>query len=514
MVFAPDPSIEETKRLLLSLQERGFIQETQTTILEGSDRAWCFAEPAERALLEASVDAHLMRERRCFSAQWLEARLGATPTSQQLEVVATLFAEGGDDRRAALTYLAAGDLAGQRRRFERSRALYLHGVRLLEKDDALLKIDACHKLGDAAARLGRAREALAHFGEMLRVAWRLDLPAKGGAAHARIGRIHRSLGDYDLALQHLDMAHLLFDLAGDRAGVAASLDDIGRVNYLIGRPDEAIRCHNAVLSIREELKDERGKALTLSWMGLVEAHKGELGRAQQSFQTALNISKSTRDPHGIVYSLLDLGSLAREAGQPALAQNLLGQARTVAREMGECLNECHLALEIGEACLALGQVDEAEAELKSARDIAQKLGARRLCAEADRALAEICLVRDDNAGARELANRAAEEGERLGARPLLGAALRVLATALARTPDGVGERGGAREVFNRALEVLGSAGDELEMGRTLSAYAEYEDRSGRAAYADDLRGRARAIRKRAMLGKPDESDLAQSGVTA
>jgi hypothetical protein len=39
------------------------------------------------------------------------------------------------------------------------------------------------------------------------------------------------------------------------------------------------------------------------------------------------------------------------------------------------------------------------------------------------------------------------------------------------------------------------------MGRTLSAFAEYEDRAGRAASADELRGRARAIRKRAVLGK-------------
>jgi tetratricopeptide (TPR) repeat protein len=112
---------------------------------------------------------------------------------------------------------------------------------------------------------------------MLKDAWRLDLPGKGGAAHARIGRIYRALGDYRMAVQHLDMAHLLFDLGGDRPGVAASLDDIGRVYYLVGKPDEALRCHKAALSIRVELKDERGKALTLAWIGLVEAQMGHLG---------------------------------------------------------------------------------------------------------------------------------------------------------------------------------------------------------------------------------------------
>ena len=498
LVFAPDPSIEETKRLLVSLKERGFVQEASDETLECGETAWALVEPAVRALVEAAVDPRTLAERRCFAAQWMEARLGASPSSEQREYVAGLRADGGDDRGAALAYLAAGELAGQLRRYERARALYLRGVRLLTADDALLKIDACHRLGDAAARLGRGREALAHFGEMLRVAWRLDLPAKGGAAHSRIGRIHRALGDYRLALQHLDMAHLLFDLASDRLGVAASLDDIGRVNLLIGRPDEAIRCHKAALAIREELHDHRGKALTLSWRGLVEAHIGELGRAQQSFQEALLISKTTRDPHGIVFSLLDLGSLAREAGHPELAQNLLEQARVVAREMGECLNECHLALQIGECHLARGQLDEAEAELRVARGIARKFGARRLCAEADRALGEICLVREDHAGAREHANRAVAEGEKLGAGPLVGAALRVLATALSRSVPSESERGGPREVFDRAVAVLGESRAELELGRALAAYAEYEERTGSATTADDLRERATAIRMRAI----------------
>ncbi|HEX7599857.1 MAG TPA: tetratricopeptide repeat protein, partial [Polyangia bacterium] len=509
IVFAPDPSIEETKRLLSSLKERGLVEDVRHSKLDCGDSAWAFSDKTVRALIEAAVDPRVMGERRCFSAQWIEARLGAAPTSEQLERVAVLFAEGGDTRKAALAYLAAGDLAVLHRRYERSRALFLQGVRFLEKDDVLLKIDACHKLGDTATRLGRTREALAHFGEMLRVAWRLDLPAKGGAAHSRIGRIHRSLGDYRLALQHLDMAHLLFDLAGDRPGVAASLDDIGRVNYLIGRPDEAIRCHKAALTIREELQDQRGKTLTLSWMGLVEAQLGELGQAQQHFQEALMISKTTRDPHGIVFSLLDLGSLAREAGHPGLAQNLLEQARGVAREMGERLNECHLGLQIGECCLALGDVDAAEAELKAAQDIARKFGARRLCAEADRGLAEICLFRDDNAGAAEHATRAATEGEKLGARPLVGAALRALATALSRGASVESERGGPREVFDRAVEVLTDARAEMELGRTYSAYGEYEERSGRAAQADELHKRARAIRRRAIHGEPSAAEVGE-----
>ena len=101
-------------------------------------------------------------------------------------------------------------------------------------------------------RLGHSHEALAHFGDMLKAAWWRDRPGKGGAAHSRIGRVYRALGDYRLAVQHLDMAHLLFDLGGDRPGVAASLDDIGRVYHLVGKPDEAL---DLLLDFREELKN-------------------------------------------------------------------------------------------------------------------------------------------------------------------------------------------------------------------------------------------------------------------
>ncbi|MGA9652410.1 MAG: AAA family ATPase, partial [Polyangia bacterium] len=142
IVFAPDPSIEETKRLELSLQERGFIGQASEKILACGDGAWALVEPAVRTLIEAGVDPRTLAQRRCFAAQWIEARLGASPSSEQREYVAALYAEGGDDRRAALAYLAAGDLAGQRRRYERARALYLHGVRRLAADDALLKIEA------------------------------------------------------------------------------------------------------------------------------------------------------------------------------------------------------------------------------------------------------------------------------------------------------------------------------------------------------------------------------------
>jgi tetratricopeptide (TPR) repeat protein len=502
LVFAPDPSIEETKSMVGGLAERGYLKKADSSFM-GDETAWCFADVDERMLVEATVDPEVTRRRKRFAAQWIEARAGKSMSSDQLENIAILYQDGHDFRRASVRFVAAGDEACNVRDYERARSLYTRGLHLLDSDDALLRIEILHKVGDIAGRLGHSHEALAHFGDMLKAAWCLDLPGKGGAAHSRIGRIYRALGDYRMAVQHLDMAHLLFDLGGDRPGVAASLDDIGRVYYLVGKPDEALRCHKAALSIRGELKDERGKALTLAWMGLVEAQMGHMGLAQQSFEHALAISQATRDPHGIVFTLLDLGALTREAGHPKLAQKLLSQARGIATTMGERLTECHLALQIGDCLLAQGELAAAEKEMRAAKEIAQKFGARRLVAESDRGLAEIHLALGDNLAARDHASWAAAEAEKMGAAPLVGTALRVLGTALAAGAPGDCDRGGPREVFDRAIELLGSSGAELELGRTFSAYADFEEKIGRQEAAENLRDRAFAIRRDAGLQTPE-----------
>jgi len=502
LVFAPDPSIEETKRMVVVLVERGYLKKAESSFM-GDEAAWCFADADERMLVEATVDQDVTRRRKRFAAQWIEARAGKSMSIDQLENIAILYQDGQDPRRASHRFITAGDEACRVRDHERARSLYARGLQLLDSDDSLLKIEVLHKIGDIAARLGYSHEALAHFGDMLKAAWRLDMPGKGGAAHARIGRVYRSLGDYRMAVQHLDMAHLLFDLGGDRPGVAASLDDIGRVYYLVGKPDEALRCHKAALAIRVELKDERGKALTLAWLGLVEAQMGHLGLAQQSFERALAISQATRDPHGIVFTLLDLGALTREAGHPKLAHKLLSQARGIATTMGERLTECHLALQIGDCLLAQGEQAEAEKEMRAAKEIAQKFGARRLVAESDRGLAEIHLALGDNLAARDHATWAAAEAEKMGAAPLVGTALRVLGSALAAGAPGDCDRGGPREVFDRAIELLGSSGAELELGRTFSAYADFEEKIGRLEAAEKLRDRAFAIRRDAGLQAPE-----------
>jgi len=76
---------------------------------------------------------------------------------------------------------------------------------------------------------------------------------------------------------------------------------------------------------------------------------------------------------------------------------------------------------------------------------------------------------------------------------------------------GEADLGGAREMFDRAVEVLTRAGAEMELARTLAAYADFEERVGRTDVAADLRRHAGEIGARARRpgrGAPGAGALA------
>lgn len=494
-VFAPDPAIQEMRRMLDSLAERGFLTRAASSSIPG-DTQYKFRNKREMELVSAGVGSTVMRRRKRFAGQWFESRFQGTVSEVRWETLGRLYEEGGDTRRAAFCFLSGAQLARTHLAMERARNLYLRGIPLLEVDDSLVKMDALHQLGDVTVRLGRTHDAVAPFAEMLRIAWKLDLPAKGGAAHGRIGRLYRRLGEHKRALQHLELAKQLFELAGDLPGIASTLDDIGRVHLVTGNPDASLEHHKAALVVRERLGDERGKAMALARMGQAERESGRLVDASLHFSQALELRRQAGDREGVVDSLHDLGALERDLGNVDRALAILEEGRTLARELGEKLHECVLGIEIGECRLGAGVPREARTEFERARDIARQLGARRLLSAAARGSAESDLALGKPVDARDGARAAFEIAEKIGSPVLSGAALRVVAAAVGLGAPGEGDLGGAREMFDRAVEVLGDAGAELELGRTLDAYADFEERLGRVDTAKELRAQSQQIRER------------------
>jgi len=491
-VFGPDQSILDLRDILDDLGQRDFLQRAAESSLPG-DAEWLFRHAGDVDLILAAVDPTALAQMRRFAAQWLESRGGAGREAR-FEMLGRLYEDGGDSRRAAYCFLSAAEDAGRRAEAERALSLYLRAVRLLETDDAVAKMDALYALGDLAARLGRTREALAHFGEMLVISWRLDLPSKGGAAHGRIARLHATLGEHQAALGHLDVARALFEAAGDLAGIASTLDDMGRVHLLNGAPETSLEFHRAAFQVRDQIGDDRGKGLALARMGQVEHETGDLIAAEGHVRQAIELRRRAGDRQGMVASLLELGALERDLGRVERAMAILDEAWALARDLGERLYECSIAIALGDCWLTRARPTEARPFFMEAKEIARQFGAKALLAEASRGLAEVELAAGEGLEARDEARAAFELADAIGAAPLAGAALRVMATAVGSGTPGDSDLGGAREMFDRAVELLTNAASELELGRTLAAYADFEARAGRKSVARELRRQSGLIR--------------------
>ncbi len=449
-----------------------------------------FKHNLERDLVARQTDAERRRRYHLIAAQWLETKL-ADRSEEQLEFLAQLYERGGAPRRAAQCYIAGGDKARGRYANQQAVEFYQRGLAMLDYDDCLIRLEALHNLGDVLALVGRTDEAAGQFQEMLRTAWLLDHTAKAGAAHDRIGRLHRQRGDYDHALEHFRDAHELFERAGDLRGVAGALGDTGTVHWLRGAYPTALEHHRRALDIRRQLGDKRSIAHSLASIGRVYHDSGAFQQAIEQLREALELRRQIGDRPGTISSLVDLGAVHEADGKLDAAHEIFTEALKLAREIGDRLAQGDILSRLGEVELQLGRTREAAEHLGQALETAVALGDRLGQAECARRLAEVCLTLSDPLRAYEHARRALELAQKIGSRVHVGVAHRVMGEVVATAADP--ERQRAEEQFRAAVTILGECKNELELARCYRAYAAFRERSGLHADAARLRTRADEI---------------------
>ncbi|HKA89566.1 MAG TPA: tetratricopeptide repeat protein [Haliangiales bacterium] len=446
-----------------------------------------FKHNLERDLVWRMTDADKRQRWHRIAAQWLEVKF-VERSEVELEFLAQLYERGDDPRRAAAAYLAAGDKA--RARFANAPAvdLYRRALALHQFDDVAARLDTLHNLGTVLALVGKTDEAAAQFGEMLRLAWLYDHPAKGGAAYGRIGRIHRQRGDYDRALSHFKLAHDLHSRAGDERGVAGALDDAGIVYWLRGDYPRALERSTRALELRRRIGDKRSIALSLANIGRVLNDSGQFPAALERFREALELRREIGDRAGMVQSMCDLAQVLEADGKLDAALEHLGDALKMARDIGDRFGQAHVLGRQGETLLLRGRTDKAIEALSQAAELATALGDRLGLAAHARRLAEAHLVVGQRERALAEARRALDLAEKLRSRAHVGGAQRVLAEVLSAGHD---PEAGAW--FERAIQTLEEVRNEIELARCYRAFAAFRERAGDVGEAVRLRMRADEI---------------------
>jgi tetratricopeptide (TPR) repeat protein len=383
--------------------------------------------------------------------------------------------KAGAKAQAAAAFLQAADVARAQYSNVKAAELYGKGLSMLKdgaEADEEQRLRALHHYGDVLQALGRTDEALASFREMLTRAFRLDLRAKGGAAHSRVGRLFRETGRLDAASQHLEAALALFDEAGDERGIASTLDDIGKLYWLRGDYQRALEFTQRALGMRKKIGDRRSIALSLNNLGLVYQDSGQFKQALDAFEQALGIRRDIGDLVGVSITLNNLGTVAQDQRDDQRALALFTEAHEVAKETGDRNRIALVLTNLGETYNRLGDAKEAIRYLKQAEDLADELGDKLGLAEAVRGLGKAYLSQREFIKARECTARAVSLFSEIQSKVQVGVALRSLGEVTAAATAGGGpEQRQAADALKQSIAIFEEIGNEVELARSCRSYA-------------------------------------------
>lgn len=493
----PDPGdIARIEEIVGRLIERDHILALEDAVF-ADEREFVFRHNFEREKIVALTAAGAARRYHQTIADWLAQKTTARSREEYTAMLATHLEKAGSLTRAAFAHLDAGDIARSNFALRKAVQYYEKGLELLKDDDARRRIDALHNKGDVLMLLGNNDDAMEAFRQMRELAYMMNLPAKGGAAHNRIGRLYRDTGSLAEGSRHLSAALGLFTAVGDLRGVAACHDDIGKLLWVRGDYEDALKELTQALAMRQELGDRRSIALSLNNIGMVWMDHGQPDAAREALESALKIRREINDPVGVAESLNTLGALSIDQNQFGSALAYFREAHQVSEQIGERTRIAICLTNIGETLQRLGEGEEAIRILEQAVKLCEELGDKLQLAEARRGLAKSYLLSGDLRSARRNIRSAVELFGEVRSKPHLAIALRTLGEVTGAGAWGGQHEGKAVEYFMRSISIAKEIGNEIEVARSYLAFSNYVLGSGGYVHNDEIRREAAKLREMA-----------------
>ena len=174
------------------------------------------------------------------------------------------------------------------------------------EDAASLLIKATHLLDRWG--FGRYLESLHH-----RIIPKVQRAAQSALLH-NLGILHQDRGDYDAALSCYEKSQKIFEVLGNRRGIASSLHQTGKIHQARGDYHAALDCYEKSLKIDEELGDRNGIAGSLFQIGVIHQDRGDYPAALAHYEKSLKISEELGDQASISLSLHQIGTIHQDRG--------------------------------------------------------------------------------------------------------------------------------------------------------------------------------------------------------
>jgi tetratricopeptide (TPR) repeat protein len=488
-----DSELDSIEAVLGALEQRDYVKRSANSSFAGEVQ-YSFQHKLERQRFRTLTAPDVRQRHHRTIADWLEHRQPEHPTREHLVLLAYHLDHAGAKVQAGLLYLDAADGARATYALRNAEEYYARGLGLLGGAESRRRMSALHHHGDVLATLGRIDESLNAFRDMLALAHKLDLRAKGGAAHNRIGRLFRALGTLDEARRHLETALVLFESVADERGVAACHDDVGMLLWTRGEYESALQRLRTGLDMRKGVGDPRSIALSTHNIGVVLRDHGQVGQANETLEAALAVRREIGDLVGIAQTLEAMGRLAQDQGNLARARELFQEAYDSAREIAERNWNAVVLAHLAEIHHRLGDKDVAGELASRAAELCDEHGDKLRLAEANRCLAATYLMQGDLKRARTCIKYAVDLFGQIRSKSHLASALRTLGEVTGAGAWGAAHEGKSIDYFMRSIALCKEIGNEIEIAKSYRSFSDYVAVSDHYRKNEQIQNEAKKLR--------------------
>jgi len=293
------------------------------------------------------------------------------------------------------------------------------------------------------------------------------------------------------------LARLLL-LAGASAGTAArakALTGAGHLAHNLGDYAAAHTWFEESLAIWRELGDKAGIAASLNNLGWVVLQRGDHAAARALSEEGLAIWREFGDKAGIATSLNNLGFVAHYQGDYAAVHSLQQEGLALRRELGDKRGIANALVNLGWTVHRQGDYRRATVLLEEALALCQDIGVKQMFAYASSFLADVVHAQGDDERATVLLEESVTLFRDIGDRNGLGFALGIFGTVA----HAQGDDGRALALCEESLGLLRDIGAKWETATTLN-------RLGTVAHAQGDTGRATALYEESLALRRELGD--------
>jgi predicted ATPase/class 3 adenylate cyclase len=370
----------QVDKLLADMRGRELIFRREQSVFEATDE-YIF----KHALLrDVTYETVLLKLRRVYHAQvahWLESTAGER-IGEYLGLIARHYELAGEKvktidylRRLGEESLQVSAFRDAIRAFERALVLLPDvGEDQVEgtstglsdadlSDRAMLLVN----LGNLHNRVGDYPLAIQHLEQGLALARQTNDKQAEIAALNRLAQVATERGIYDTAQCYLDEVLVLAREQDDLACVASTLAMLSTIAWRWGDLELTEKCCHESLAIYRELSDRHGISQMLNILGILATIQENFDQAEHYYEQALRMVREIDDPQTTAVLLNNLGYLNHHSTHNLEKANRYYQeSLLIAREidhrsgMTSTLNNLgHLHILLGEQRIALEYLHEA-----------------------------------------------------------------------------------------------------------------------------------------------------------